>query len=162
MIQRSDLATKADFLNPTKNSPPMKNESSVLETMNDNLFYFSTMSYYFVICILQHVLQQFSALFKSVICENGSIQYSSSKKNFRTKKIRRAPYRLHTDGLNEDIHYRNELRKRDTNTCLWVHRQCKIMIFKILTHCLFEKRREIQFYRVNFVSVFRKLQIFIE
>ena len=67
-----------------------------------------------------------------------------------------------TDGLNEDIHYRNELRKRDTNPCLWVHRQCKIMIFKILAHCLFEKRREIQFYRVNFVSFFRKLQIFIE
>ena len=63
---------------------------------------------------------------------------------------------LSTVGLSEDIHFRNELRKRGTNTCLWVHGQCKIMIFKILAHCLFEKRWEIQFYRVNFFFIFEK------
>ena len=55
-----------------------------------------------------------------------------------------------TVGLNEDIHFRNELRKRDPNPCLWVHRQCKIMIFEIKRRGLFEKRQEIQFYGVKF------------
>ena len=41
---------------------------------------------------------------------------------------------LCTVSLNADIHFRNELKKRGPNPCLWVHRQCKIMVFKILAH----------------------------
>ena len=39
---------------------------------------------------------------------------------------------------NGDIHIRNELDKMNTNLCLWVLGQGKIMIFKILPLCPFE------------------------
>ena len=36
-----------------------------------------------------------------------------------------------TVSLNADINFLNEPQKRGPNPCLWVHRQCKFMIFKI-------------------------------
>ena len=42
-----------------------------------------------------------------------------------------------TVDLNENIHFRNELRKIGTNPCLWVLGQCKIIIFKIPQCCPF-------------------------
>ena len=63
---------------------------------------------------------------------------------------------LYTVSLNADIHFRNELKERGPNPCLWVHRQCKIMVFKIPAHGLFQKRQEIQFYGVIFFVIFEK------